>query len=114
MPIEDKARRADYVIRTDGTLEDTERQVGSVCARLNARVQAEDEILTHSVQQGLASGAYTQGVLSDKEVVLAGFQDWIRERIPVARLVQAPPRGTVAARNSALRSAAGMTQGREG
>ena len=85
-----------------------------LCARLNARVQAEDEILTHSVQQGLASGAYTQGVLSDKEVVLAGFQDWIRERIPVARLVQAPPRGTVAARNSALRSAAGMTQGREG
>ena len=37
MPLDDKARRADYVIRTDGTLEDTERQVGIVFARLNAR-----------------------------------------------------------------------------
>jgi phenylpropionate dioxygenase-like ring-hydroxylating dioxygenase large terminal subunit len=77
-----------------------------LCARLNARVQAEDEILTRSVQQGLASGAYGQGILSDKEVVLAGFQDWIRERIPVARFAQAPPRGSVAARNAALRSSA--------
>ena len=77
-----------------------------LCARLNARVQAEDEILTRSVQQGLASGAYGQGILSDKEVVLGGFQDWIRERIPVARLAQAPPRGTVAARDAALRSSA--------
>lgn len=37
MPIEEKARRADYVIRTDGTLEETEQQVGSVFARLNTR-----------------------------------------------------------------------------
>ena len=69
------------------------------CARLNVRVQAEDEVLTHSVQGGLASGAYTQGVLSDKEIVLAGFQDWIRARIPVARQVVPPARGAVAARN---------------
>ncbi len=61
-----------------------------LCARLNARVQAEDEALTASVQRGLQSGAYTQGILSDKEIVLAGFQDWIRERIPVAKLVEAP------------------------
>ncbi len=61
-----------------------------LCARLNARVQAEDEILTSSVQRGLESGAYTQGVLSEKEIVLAGFQDWIRERIPAARQVRPP------------------------
>lgn len=54
-----------------------------LCTRLNARVQAEDEVLTHSVQQGLSSGAYTRGILSDKEIVLAGFQDWIRARLPV-------------------------------
>ena len=36
------------------------------------------------------SGAYTQGILSDKEVVLAGFQDWLRARLPVTQLVQAP------------------------
>jgi hypothetical protein len=55
-------------------------------------VQAEDEILTASVQRGLASGAYTQGILSSKEIVLAGFQDWIRDRIPAARQAQAPAR----------------------
>ena len=61
-----------------------------LCARLNARVQAEDEVLTRSVQRGLESGAYTQGILSDKEIVLAGFQDWIRARIPAAKLIEAP------------------------
>ena len=61
-----------------------------LCARLNARVQAEDEVLTRQVQRGLESGAYAQGILSDKEVVLAGFQDWIRARIPAARLIEAP------------------------
>jgi phenylpropionate dioxygenase-like ring-hydroxylating dioxygenase large terminal subunit/AcrR family transcriptional regulator len=73
-----------------------------LCARLNSRVQAEDEILTRSVQRGLSSGAYTRGILSDKEIVLAGFQDWIRARLPVAQLLQAPARGSVAAENAAL------------
>ena len=73
-----------------------------LCTRLNARVQAEDEVLTRSVQRGLGSGAYTQGILSDKEVVLAGFQDWLRARLPVSRLGQAPVRGAVAARNEAM------------
>jgi phenylpropionate dioxygenase-like ring-hydroxylating dioxygenase large terminal subunit/AcrR family transcriptional regulator len=75
-----------------------------LCSRLNVRVQAEDEVLTRSVQQGLESGAYTRGILSDKEIVLAGFQDWIRERLPVARSIEAPAKGMVAARNAALRS----------
>jgi phenylpropionate dioxygenase-like ring-hydroxylating dioxygenase large terminal subunit/AcrR family transcriptional regulator len=73
-----------------------------LCARLNARVQQEDEVLTRSVQRGLESGAYSQGILSDKEIVLAGFQDWIRERLPVTRLIEAPARGTMAVENAAL------------
>jgi phenylpropionate dioxygenase-like ring-hydroxylating dioxygenase large terminal subunit/AcrR family transcriptional regulator len=75
-----------------------------LCARLNARVQAEDELLTASVQRGLESCAYSQGILSEKEIVLAGFQDWVRERIPVAKLVDAPARGTMTERNLALAS----------
>ncbi len=75
-----------------------------LCARLNARVQSEDEVLTRSVQRGLESGAYTQGILSDKEIVLAGFQDWIRARLPVAQSVEMPARGTFAERNTALSS----------
>jgi phenylpropionate dioxygenase-like ring-hydroxylating dioxygenase large terminal subunit/AcrR family transcriptional regulator len=73
-----------------------------LCARLNARVQAEDEVLTRSVQQGLESGAYTRGILSDKEIVLAGFQDWIRARLPVANIVERPRPGTMAERNASL------------
>lgn len=72
------------------------------CLRLNSRVQMEDEVLTASVQRGLESGAYTQGILGAKEVVLAGFQDWIRERIPVARQLEQPAKGTMAERNAAL------------
>jgi dephospho-CoA kinase len=34
MPIEEKVRRADYVIRTDGSYEDTDRQIRGVLARL--------------------------------------------------------------------------------
>ena len=34
LPIDQKVRRADYVIRTDGTLNDTDRQVSTVCERL--------------------------------------------------------------------------------
>ena len=75
-----------------------------LCARLNARVQAEDEILTRSVQLGLESGAYTRGILSEKEVVLAGFQDWLRAKLPVSRLATMPARGTMAQRNAALQS----------
>jgi phenylpropionate dioxygenase-like ring-hydroxylating dioxygenase large terminal subunit/AcrR family transcriptional regulator len=73
-----------------------------LCARINSRVQMEDEVLTASVQRGLESGAYTQGILSSKEVVLAAFQDWIRERLPVARIVDRPAPGTMAERNTAL------------
>jgi dephospho-CoA kinase len=37
-PTEDKARRATFVIRTDGTFEETDRQVDKIVARLNARI----------------------------------------------------------------------------
>ena len=30
MPVDEKARRADYVIRTDGTFQETDRQVGAI------------------------------------------------------------------------------------
>jgi hypothetical protein len=41
-------------------------------------------------------------VLCDKEGVTKGFQDWIRERIPVSQLAGAPARGSVADRNREL------------
>ena len=73
--------------------------------RINWRVQDEDNALTLSVQGGLGSSAYGVGLLSDKEVVVKGFQDWIRDRLPVAGLHKAPPAGTVAQRNRNLAGA---------
>ena len=63
------------------------------------------------VQRGLESGAYTQGILSDKEVVLAGFQDWIRERIPVAGQVRPPPVAPMSAFSGAGRTLVQLQSG---
>jgi len=70
--------------------------------RINWRVQDEDNALTLSVQGGLGSSAYDVGLLSDKEAVVKGFQDWIRAQLPVGKLHTAPPPGTVARRNRGL------------
>ena len=52
--------------------------------RINHRVQQEDNQLTKSVQQGLASGSYQRGILSDKEVLVKHFGDFIRRKVPEA------------------------------
>ena len=52
--------------------------------RINRRVQLEDNRLTKSVQQGLTSGSYQRGILSDKEVLVKHFGDFIRRKIPEA------------------------------
>lgn len=70
--------------------------------RINAQVQSEDNELTASVQRGLRSSSYQVGLLSHKEVVTRGFQEWIRERIPVSQLTGAPASGTVSARDREL------------
>jgi len=71
-------------------------------SRINVRVQAEDNSLTRSVQLGLASGAYSRGLLSSKEVCIKGFEDWIRDRLPVATLAEAPEAAMMARRNRDL------------
>jgi len=70
--------------------------------RINTQVQAEDNELTRSVQQGLKSSAYQLGILSSKEVVVRGFHDWIRAQLPVSRLLRAPPVGTAGDFNKRL------------
>jgi phenylpropionate dioxygenase-like ring-hydroxylating dioxygenase large terminal subunit len=70
--------------------------------RINTQVQAEDNDLTRSVQQGLKSSAYQLGILSKKEVVVRGFHDWIRAQLPASRLLRAPPPGTATEINKRL------------
>ncbi|MCC7411922.1 MAG: Rieske 2Fe-2S domain-containing protein [Gammaproteobacteria bacterium] len=70
--------------------------------RINREVQHEDNALIRSVQGGLASSGYRIGVLSAKEICVQGFQDWLRARLPVVRLLEAPPPGTVREWNARL------------
>ncbi|HEY7840570.1 MAG TPA: SRPBCC family protein [Gammaproteobacteria bacterium] len=70
--------------------------------RINARVQDEDNRLTAEVQRGLSTGAYGRGILSDKEILVRHFQDWVRERVPVSRLSEEPAPGTVARVNAEM------------
>jgi phenylpropionate dioxygenase-like ring-hydroxylating dioxygenase large terminal subunit/AcrR family transcriptional regulator len=71
-------------------------------ARINNRVQGEDDALVTSVQGGLSSSAYSVGVLSEKEVIVHNFQNWVRDRLPVARILRRPEPGTMAALNRDL------------
>jgi phenylpropionate dioxygenase-like ring-hydroxylating dioxygenase large terminal subunit len=70
--------------------------------RINARVQDEDNRLTAEVQRGLSTSAYGRGILSDKEILVRHFQDWVRERVPVSRLPDEPVAGTVARVNAEM------------
>ncbi|MDH3379222.1 MAG: Rieske 2Fe-2S domain-containing protein [Gammaproteobacteria bacterium] len=61
--------------------------------RINQSVQREDEKLTESVQKGLASGGYHSGLLSEMEVVVKGFHDWLRRELPIVGNHEPPPPG---------------------
>lgn len=74
-------RGRSYDIEDDGRLM---RVVRWLNERINWRVQEEDNTLTESVQQGLGSSSYVAGILSDKEVLLKHFGEYIRRNIPEA------------------------------
>ena len=86
-------------------LADDRREVKAcrwLSARINDLVQKEDDMLVSRVQDGLGSGAYTTGYFSEKEACLAAFHENMRARLPVARLDQAPAKGTLAEVNDRL------------
>jgi phenylpropionate dioxygenase-like ring-hydroxylating dioxygenase large terminal subunit/AcrR family transcriptional regulator len=58
--------------------------------RINGQVQAEDDELVGSVQGGLRSSSYATGILSEKEVIVHNFQNWIRDAVPLANSVTRP------------------------
>ncbi|NKB36464.1 MAG: Rieske 2Fe-2S domain-containing protein [Gammaproteobacteria bacterium] len=65
--------------------ERNERAARYLSDRINGRVQKEDNFLTSEVQKGLATSGYQRGILSDKEVLVKHFQDWVREKLPAAK-----------------------------
>ena len=72
--------------------------------RINTQVQAEDEALCRSVQQGLESGVYGRGHLSaEKEVLVRTFHRWITAQTPVANLDSPPSADEMARINRELR-----------
>jgi phenylpropionate dioxygenase-like ring-hydroxylating dioxygenase large terminal subunit/AcrR family transcriptional regulator len=70
--------------------------------RINGQVQSEDDHLVGSVQGGLKSSSYSTGILSEKEVIVHNFQNWIRQAVPLANTAAKPAAGTMATRNALL------------
>jgi hypothetical protein len=70
--------------------------------RINGQVQSEDDHLVASVQGGLKSSSYATGILSEKEVIVHNFQNWVRQAVPLADTVAKPAAGTMATRNALL------------
>jgi len=81
-PGKTRMRGRTYALPDDRRAMRASRYLGS---RINRRVQLEDNKLVEEVQKGLASNSYPAGVLSEKEIVVHGFHEWIRNAIPVAR-----------------------------
>ena len=71
-------------------------------SRINWRVQAEDNRLVEEVQRGLASNSYAAGILSQKEIAVHGFHEWIQNAIPVAKHATAPAPGRMVSTNDEL------------
>jgi len=71
--------------------------------RITRELIQENIDLCYSANGGVRSSGYRGGVLSELESGMRDFQDWIREVLPVANRLEAPPTGTVSALNDAMR-----------
>ena len=66
-------------------LPDASREIKAcryLSSRINMQVHTEDGDLVKSVQKGLESSSYTQGLLGTKEIAVAALQRWVREDVP--------------------------------
>ena len=70
--------------------------------RIVRNVAKEDFLLCRATDEGVQSGRYLGGYLSELETGVRIFQDKIRGLLPVAGAVEAPARGRVAALNAEL------------
>ena len=98
-PGKTRMRGRTYALPDDRRAMRASRYLGS---RINWRVQDEDNKLVEEVQKGLASNSYATGVLSEKEIVVHGFQQWIRNAMPVAERASPPAPGSMASSNDEL------------
>jgi phenylpropionate dioxygenase-like ring-hydroxylating dioxygenase large terminal subunit len=71
--------------------------------RLTRQVVKEDIDFCQWTDGGLRTSGYPGGVLSELEFGVRGFQDWIRELLPVANRTEAPPTGMVSALNDGMK-----------
>ena len=82
-----------------------EEELRKLNIMINDPVNDEDRLLCSRVQKGLRTHGYRPGPLSQQEIGIYQFHEAIRKAIPVASLIDEPPRGQVAAEN--LRLSAG-------
>jgi phenylpropionate dioxygenase-like ring-hydroxylating dioxygenase large terminal subunit len=73
---------------------------------LNRRINRDYDLhnlpLAVSVQEGIHSSSFVTGYLSERDIGVRGLQNWIRQQIPVARVVTPPRAESVAFLNREL------------
>ncbi|MEM7283100.1 MAG: aromatic ring-hydroxylating dioxygenase subunit alpha [Pseudomonadota bacterium] len=79
-----------------------EQELRRLNMAINSKVNDEDRALCTRVQQGLRSHAYQPGPLSEAEIGVFRFHESVRSKVPVAKLINAPPVGSVALENKRL------------
>lgn len=71
---------------------------------INDPVNEEDRVLCERVQLGLRTNDYCPGPLSTLEHSVFNFHEQLRDVLPVTSLPDAPPGGTIARENAAMRT----------
>lgn len=83
-----------------------ERRETKLVRYLNKRINRDYDLhnlpLAVSVQDGIESSSFVTGYLSERDVGVRGLQNWIREQVPVARVMTPPQVGTVSFLNREL------------
>jgi phenylpropionate dioxygenase-like ring-hydroxylating dioxygenase large terminal subunit len=81
-----------------------EREMQEINMAVLDEVNAQDQFLVERIQSGVKTSGYQPGPLALAESSVSRFHERVRERIPVARLGEAPLRGTLHQENERLKN----------
>jgi phenylpropionate dioxygenase-like ring-hydroxylating dioxygenase large terminal subunit len=84
-----------------------EREMQAINLKLIDEVNEQDKTLVERIARGVRTSGYQPGPLALAEVAVHRFAEHVREVLPVTRLAEAPPRGTLQQRNQELKSRSG-------
>jgi len=84
-------------------LSSEEREMQEINMALLEEVNDQDKVLVERIQRGVRTSGYQPGPLALEESSVYRFHEYIRDRIPVTRLREAPIRGTLHQENARMK-----------